>query len=205
MSVQVPVPALAGRTALVTGAGNGLGRSIALHLGRVGCPVVLVGRTAATLESTATQLDEWDEVFAANVRSIYLMCRAFLPRMYERGDGDVVNLASVTGKRPLLRGTPYAASKMAVIGLTRTLAFEAGPRGIRVNSLSPGPVRGERMARNFRLEARPAAARQWRPSGPSPPALPSTVWSRRTRWARGWSPCCRSPGCAERTSTYPPA
>jgi len=73
--------------------------------------------------------------------------------MYERGDGDVVNLASVTGKRPLVRRTPYAASKMAVLGLTRTLAFEAGPRGVRVNSLSPGPVRGERMARNFRLEA----------------------------------------------------
>ena len=70
---------------------------------------------------------EWDEVFGANVRSIYLMCRAFLPAMYRRGSGDVINIASVTGKRPLTRRTPYAASKMAVLGLTRTLAFEAGP------------------------------------------------------------------------------
>jgi NAD(P)-dependent dehydrogenase (short-subunit alcohol dehydrogenase family) len=96
---------------------------------------------------------EWDEVFGANVRSIYLMCRAFLPAMYRRGSGDVINIASVTGKRPLTRRTPYAASKMAVLGLTRTLAFEAGPRGVRVNSLSPGPCRGQRMTRNFTAEA----------------------------------------------------
>lgn len=97
--------------------------------------------------------EQWDEVFAVNVRSVYLMCRAFLPAMYRRADGDVVNLASVSGKRPLTARTPYTASKIAIIGLTATLAFEAGPRGVRVNSLSPGPVRGERMARNFRLEA----------------------------------------------------
>jgi NAD(P)-dependent dehydrogenase (short-subunit alcohol dehydrogenase family) len=97
--------------------------------------------------------EEWDEVFAINVRGTYLMCRALLPGMYERGRGDVVNVASVSGKRPLARRTPYCASKMAVIGLTTTLAHEAGPRGVRVNTLSPGPVESERMDRNFRLEA----------------------------------------------------
>ncbi len=96
---------------------------------------------------------EWDEVFDANVRGIYLMCRAFLPAMFARGAGDVINVASVTGKRPLTRRTPYAASKMAVLGLTRTLAFEVGPRGVRINSLSPGPCRGPRMERNFTAEA----------------------------------------------------
>jgi NAD(P)-dependent dehydrogenase (short-subunit alcohol dehydrogenase family) len=196
---------LAGRTALVTGAGNGLGRAIALALAGAGARVILAGRTKTTLAETAklagdddrvrvapadvsspaavdalrgslngediailvnnagiggpvkamTEIDpaEWDEVFGANVRSVYLMCRAFLPAMYRRGDGDVVNIASVTGKRPLTRRTPYAASKMAVLGLTRTLAFEAGPLGIRVNSLSPGPCRGDRMTRNFTREA----------------------------------------------------
>jgi NAD(P)-dependent dehydrogenase (short-subunit alcohol dehydrogenase family) len=201
----VPATELAGRTALVTGAGNGLGRAIALALGDAGARVILTGRTEATLKQTAALLpdpsaarvaacdvsrpasvgalrgalageqvdllvnnagtggpvkeitginpDEWDEVFHANVRSVYLMCRAFLPGMYERGSGDVINIASVTGKRPLTRRAPYAASKMAVLGLTRTLAFEAGPRGVRVNSLSPGPCRGERMTRNFTREA----------------------------------------------------
>jgi NAD(P)-dependent dehydrogenase (short-subunit alcohol dehydrogenase family) len=200
---------LAGRTALVTGAGNGLGRAIAIALAGSGARVILAGRTRATLEETAGLLPgppalpdrpvvapadvaspasvdalrdslsgvevdllvnnagiggpvkplvdiepaEWDEVFGANVRSIYLMCRAFLPAMYRRGSGDVINIASVTGKRPLARRTPYAASKTAVLGLTRTLAFEAGPLGVRVNSLSPGPCRGERMTRNFTAEA----------------------------------------------------
>ncbi|MGW7258780.1 SDR family NAD(P)-dependent oxidoreductase [Streptomyces sp. NPDC054834] len=102
---------------------------------------------------TEVEPDEWDEVFAVNVRGAYLMCRAFLPPMLAAGRGDIVNVASVSGKRPLLNRTPYTASKMALIGLTRTLAGEAGPRGVAVNSLSPGPVRGPRMDRNFRLTA----------------------------------------------------
>lgn len=93
----------------------------------------------------AIEPQEWDEVFAANVRGVYLICRAFLPRMVAAGRGDVVNVASVSGKRPLLNRTPYTASKMTVLGLTRTLAGEVGPSGDAVNSLSPGPVRGHHV------------------------------------------------------------
>jgi NAD(P)-dependent dehydrogenase (short-subunit alcohol dehydrogenase family) len=190
---------LAGRTALVTGAGNGLGRAIAVALGDGGARVICAGRTERTLKETAALLPdarvamvdvsdpesvrrlaadvdevsilinnagvpgpvkrlediepgEWDAVFDVNVRGTYLMCRAFIPVMARAG-GDIVNLASVSGKRPLIHRTPYVASKMAIIGLTRTLAFECGPLGISVNSLSPGPAVGPRMARNFRLEA----------------------------------------------------
>jgi NAD(P)-dependent dehydrogenase (short-subunit alcohol dehydrogenase family) len=200
--------ALTGRTAVVTGGGNGLGAAIAAHLVGAGARVVLVGRRPEPLQDTATRLGpaaraepcdvadpdqvgaladrmggepvsilvnnagiagpvaplteiepaEWDEVFAVNVRGTYLMCRAFLPAMVGRGDGDVVNVASVSGKRPLARRTPYCASKMAVIGLTSTLAFEVGPAGVRVNALSPGPVEGDRMERNFRLEAQRTGA-----------------------------------------------
>lgn len=102
---------------------------------------------------TDIDVADWDEVFAVNVRGTYLLCKALLPGMLERGDGDVINVASVSGKRPLAHRTPYCASKMAVIGLTSTLAFEVGAAGVRVNSLSPGPVQGPRMERNFRLEA----------------------------------------------------
>jgi NAD(P)-dependent dehydrogenase (short-subunit alcohol dehydrogenase family) len=194
---------LTGRTALVTGGGNGLGAAIARSLHAAGAEIVVVGRRAAALKGLVdalgaradwrtcdvsdcasvaqladslagteisvlvnnagiagpvaplTAIDEaaWDEVFAVNVRGVFLMCRAFLPAMVERGRGDVINLASVSGKRPLIRRTPYCASKMAVIGLTSTLAFEVGPAGVNVNSLSPGPVEGPRMERNFRLEA----------------------------------------------------
>jgi NAD(P)-dependent dehydrogenase (short-subunit alcohol dehydrogenase family) len=191
---------VAGRTAVVTGAGNGLGRAITLALAERGASVIAVGRNRerleavqgkniraatadvsdpASVEALAAELsgetvsilvnnagvpgpvaslvdiapDEWDDVFAVNVRGTYLMCRAFLPGMVERGAGDVINVASVSGKRPLIRRTPYTASKMAVIGLTRTLAYEVGPAGVSVNSLSPGPVDGPRMTRNFTLEA----------------------------------------------------
>jgi NAD(P)-dependent dehydrogenase (short-subunit alcohol dehydrogenase family) len=107
---------------------------------------------------TEITVADWDEVFDVNVRGVFLMCRAFLPAMVRAAGvnghrGDVINLASVSGKRPLAHRTPYVASKLAVIGLTRTLAFEVGPLGVAVNTLSPGPVRGPRMTRNFRLEA----------------------------------------------------
>jgi NAD(P)-dependent dehydrogenase (short-subunit alcohol dehydrogenase family) len=102
---------------------------------------------------TDISVEDWDAVFDVNVRGTFLLCRAFLPGMTERGAGDVINIASVSGKRPLAHRTPYCASKMAVIGLTSTLAFEVGPAGVSVNTLSPGPVEGPRMARNFRLEA----------------------------------------------------
>ena len=75
---------------------------------------------------TDVSVDDWDEVFAVNVRGVFLMCRAFLPAMIDRGAGDIINIASVSGKRPLARRTPYTASKMAVIGLTTTLAHEVG-------------------------------------------------------------------------------
>ncbi len=196
-------PALAGRTALVTGAGNGLGRAITRQLVGAGVRVVATGRNSGPLEETAVlaggevrvatvdvadeqsvgrlaetlaeerisilvnnagvpgpvaalvdvSLSDWNAVFAVNVSGMFLMCRAFLPPMISRGAGDIINLASVSGKRPLARRTPYCASKMAVLGLTTTLAAEVGPLGITVNSLSPGPVNGPRMDRNFALDA----------------------------------------------------
>jgi NAD(P)-dependent dehydrogenase (short-subunit alcohol dehydrogenase family) len=193
---------LAGRTALVTGGGTGLGAAITRALHSAGASVVITGRRPEPLTALSQELERvdgivcdvadpaavdrlaatvadreisivinnagiagpvaplteidvaaWDEVFDINVRGVFLVCRAFLPAMVARGAGDVINLASVSGKRPLVRRTPYCASKMAVIGLTSTLAFEVGPAGVNVNSLSPGPVDGPRMDRNFRLEA----------------------------------------------------
>ena len=95
---------------------------------------------------TDISVEDWDAVFDVNVRGTFLLCKAFLPGMTARGVGDVINVASVSGKRPLANRTPYCASKMAVIGLTSTLAFEVGPAGVSVNTLSPGPVVGPRMA-----------------------------------------------------------
>lgn len=75
---------------------------------------------------TAVTAADCDAVFAVNVRGIFLMCRAFLPPMVARSRGHIINIASVNGKRPLVLRTHYAASKMAVLGLTATLAHEVG-------------------------------------------------------------------------------
>jgi NAD(P)-dependent dehydrogenase (short-subunit alcohol dehydrogenase family) len=97
--------------------------------------------------------DDWDATFAVNVRGVYLCCRAFLPGMIARGSGSIVTIGSMTGKRPLLGRSAYGASKTALIGLIRALAHEVGPKGIRVNLVSPGGVDGERIERAIRMLA----------------------------------------------------
>ncbi len=188
------------KVAVVTGAGRGIGRAIALTFAREGADLVLAARSVDKLEEAAAEIQaisrralvvptdvtseesvrnlrdrtleyfgrvdilvnnsgvggpsapiweidprDWDETFAVNVRGVYLCCRAFLPAMIARRSGVVINIGSMTGKRPLVNRTPYAASKLALVGLTRTLAWEVGPYGIRVNVISPGPVEGERI------------------------------------------------------------
>lgn len=88
---------------------------------------------------------EWAETLDVNVTGVYRCCRAVLPGMIERGSGAVVTIGSMTGKRELLNRSAYASSKAALIGLTRTLAHEVGPHGIRVNLISPGAVEGPRI------------------------------------------------------------
>jgi NAD(P)-dependent dehydrogenase (short-subunit alcohol dehydrogenase family) len=73
--------------------------------------------------------------------------------MIERGGGSLIAISSVTGKRPLHGRTPYAAAKLGVIGLVRTLATELGPHRIRVNAICPGPVAGPRMEQVIRRQA----------------------------------------------------
>jgi NAD(P)-dependent dehydrogenase (short-subunit alcohol dehydrogenase family) len=89
--------------------------------------------------------EEWEDTFRVNVTGTFLCCKAFLPGMIARRSGSVVVVGSVTGKRPLVNRTPYAASKTALIGMVRTLAWELGEYGVRVNLLSPGGVEGERI------------------------------------------------------------
>ena len=93
-------------------------------------------------------LDEWNATLAVNLTGMFLCCKHVVPVMKE-GGGSIVNIASVTGKRPLTQRTPYSASKMGVIGLTRTLAMEVGAWKIRVNAVCPGAVTGARQERVY--------------------------------------------------------
>jgi NAD(P)-dependent dehydrogenase (short-subunit alcohol dehydrogenase family) len=89
--------------------------------------------------------DDWEATLSVNVTGTFLACRAFLPAMIERGAGSVVVIGSFSGKRPLFNRSAYTTSKMALVGMVRTLAVEVGPHGVRVNLVSPGAVEGERI------------------------------------------------------------
>lgn len=91
--------------------------------------------------------EEWDECFAVNMTGVFMMTRAVIPLMKERRSGRIINIGSITGKRPLVGRTPYAASKMALIGFTRTLAFEVGEFGVTANTICPGYTEGARVTR----------------------------------------------------------
>jgi NAD(P)-dependent dehydrogenase (short-subunit alcohol dehydrogenase family) len=89
--------------------------------------------------------EEWRATFDVNVFGVFLTTRAVLPVMIDQQSGSVVIIGSISGKRPLLGRSAYTSTKTALIGLTRTLAFEAGGHGVRVNLISPGFVSGPRL------------------------------------------------------------
>lgn len=180
------------RIALITGAGQGIGRAIALRLGAGGFTSILVGRTAAKLEAVAAEITaaggkaqvapldvtasaalngladrlsdqpldalihcagealvrpltesteaDWDRVHAVNLKAPFLLVKAFLPHLKRSANATVLHIGSKT----VYIGAPgvaaYTASKTGLLGLTRSLAAELKPEGIRVVLLSPGPA-----------------------------------------------------------------
>jgi NAD(P)-dependent dehydrogenase (short-subunit alcohol dehydrogenase family) len=189
-----------GASAVVTGAGQGIGAAIARGLAAKGTHVVLSGRRASTLEAVCKTIaseggsaefcvgdvtdlahlnelmaiaagprrileilvnnagiagptapledvtpEDWDETIAVNLTGVFLACKAALPYLERAEHGKIVNIGSVTGKQPLPNRTPYAAAKLGVVGLTRTLAHEVGPKNISVNLISPWLVEGDRL------------------------------------------------------------
>lgn len=103
------------------------------------------GAAGPTTPVETLSLADWNETVASNLTSAFLFVREAVQAMKARGGGAVVNVGSMTGKKPLVFRAPYAAAKMGLIGLTRTLAEELGPHGIRVNTVCPGAVAGERL------------------------------------------------------------
>jgi 2-keto-3-deoxy-L-fuconate dehydrogenase len=177
---------LAGKTALVTAAGQGIGRATALAFVREGASVIATDVNAQTLASlqqecgcvvdvldvtkpeaiqafhakhgeidvlfngagfvhAGTVLDcteaEWDFAFNLNVRSQFHMIRTFLPGMLKKGNGSIINVASVAGS---IKGAPnrfvYGTTKAAIIGLTKAVAADYITSGVRCNAICPGTV-----------------------------------------------------------------
>jgi NAD(P)-dependent dehydrogenase (short-subunit alcohol dehydrogenase family) len=199
--------ALEGRTALVTGAGRGIGADCARALDAAGARVAIVARSRDELDAVATELrhapvvvtadlgtadgpgaaaaavldrfdgrldvlvnnagtalrkdshdvtvDELDLLWHVNVRSALLLTAALLPALLAGGRGSIVSISSISGLRGAPRRSIYAATKAALDGMTRALAMEYGPQGLRANSVAPGVVDTAMWRENL---ARPGVA-----------------------------------------------
>ncbi|HEV8471862.1 MAG TPA: SDR family NAD(P)-dependent oxidoreductase [Methylomirabilota bacterium] len=187
-----PAPRLAGRTALVTGAGRGIGWAIAERLAAEGARVALVDRDVPAVEAAAKRLgegaraiaadvtvtqdvdravqaahdwhgrldvvvnnagitgrsfpiwelsdDDWAQVLAVDLTSVFLVCRAAVRLMRPRRSGRIVNIASIAGKEGNPTLVPYSTAKAGVIGLTKALAKEVATEGILVNAVAPAVI-----------------------------------------------------------------
>jgi len=197
---------LKGKTALLSAAGQGMGRAAALAFAREGAKVIatdvngtalqnlggVAGISCATLDvlddraasdfidktgavdilfncagyvHQGSILDctarDWDFSFNLNVRSMYVMTRAMLPKMIANGGGVILNMASVLGARKAAPNRlAYAASKAAVEGFTRALAIDHVKQNIRVNCVCPGTVDTPSLGDRINAFADPVQARK---------------------------------------------
>ncbi len=201
------------KTAIITGAGSGIGRACALAFAREGARLALVGRRKERLDALAREIgdsalvlaadvsrkpdiervvehtaahfggldvlvnnagvlhagtaeqiteEQWDDTFNVNVRSVWLLSRAVLPHMRKAGGGSIINIASVLGINGARNRASYAASKGAVVLLTKCMAIDHGPENIRVNALCPSFVETELTAAVIRQAPDPEAVRRER-------------------------------------------
>ncbi len=203
--------ALPGRTAIVTGAGSGIGRAIAHRFAAAGAAVVAADLNLAAAEETAdaspeqivphqvdvtdepsvqrlvqatlerfgqidilvnnagigttkdlveTDLEEWEHVFAVNVRGVFLCCKHALPSMLARQYGVIINMGSVAGLIGIPQRAAYCASKGAVVTLTKQIAVAYVKQGIRCNCICPGTVDTPWVERLVAQTPDPEAARR---------------------------------------------
>jgi NAD(P)-dependent dehydrogenase (short-subunit alcohol dehydrogenase family) len=121
---------------------------------RFGACDVLVNNAAISAKPVALEafpIDLWDRIFSVNLRGALLCAQALVPMMFEREAGSIINVASIAAQVPTRVGA-YGPAKAALGALTRQMAVEWGPRGIRTNSVSPGMIRTPLSEVHYRNE-----------------------------------------------------
>jgi NAD(P)-dependent dehydrogenase (short-subunit alcohol dehydrogenase family) len=119
------------------------------HLGPVSILVNNAGDYGPVKPVEEISPEEWDRVIAVHLRGAFLLMRLVLPGMYQRRAGAIVNISSLSAKAAFSWGSPYAAAKAGMLGLTRVAAAEAARRGVRVNAICPGPVTETKMSKDL--------------------------------------------------------
>ncbi len=111
----------------------------------------IAGPTKPVIEM---EIEDWDSTLEINLRSTFYCTKLAAPYMIKQGSGKIVNMSSQSGKKSLPNRSPYCASKMGIIGLTRCVADELGKYDITVNAVCPGAVGGKRLDGVFENQAR---------------------------------------------------
>ena len=122
-------------------------------LGGLDCLINNAGIAGPTGRVDEIPPEEWDHTLAVNITGQFNCVRAALPHLAKSQNPSIINLSSTAGRLGFPLRTPYAASKWAVVGFTKSLAIELGPMNIRVNAIQPGAVEGDRIRRVFAAKA----------------------------------------------------
>jgi NAD(P)-dependent dehydrogenase (short-subunit alcohol dehydrogenase family) len=129
---------------------------------RCGSVDVLVNNAGTNTYFDAVTMTEteWDQVFAVDLKGAWLCCKHALPSMKAQGRGSIVNISSIHATLTIPGMFPYAAAKSGMVGLTRSLALDYAPLGIRVNAVLPGWTRTRQVEGWFERQPDPKAAEQ---------------------------------------------
>jgi len=133
------------------------GRMVEEVLGRYGRLDILVNNAGAPQGADRNEIEDvpveaWDKTMGVNARGAFLMSRAAVPAMRRARWGRIVSVSSKAAFRPGRHRATYAASKAAIVGFTKSLAFDLAPFGITVNAVCPGPIRTSRAISTNRRE-----------------------------------------------------